>query len=303
MTASDILNGRSLMSLPRSVKITVPRTSAPVPAWLTVLAAAPKHPIVLAHGLCGFDEIRVAGTLVPAVAYWRGITDALRLNGIRVITTSVPPFASIEERAARLGQQIAARAPETRVNIIAHSMGGLDARYMVAHRPPGAARVVSLTTVGTPHAGSTLADTLLDAGAAYIPGLCRALGGLGIPTGAFVQLTRRYMTEEFNPATPDVPDVQYYSYGARIQPGVLNVFRLPHGVIDRREGPNDGLVSVKSSKWGCYKGTLVDVSHLDLINWSSQLRYFMLKVKGSRQNFNAIAFYLGIADMLAKEGL
>jgi triacylglycerol lipase len=68
------------------------------------------------------------------------------------------------------------------------------------------------------------------------------------------------------------------------------------------EGPNDGLVSVESAKWGEYKGTLVDVSHLDLINWSA-IRQFMQSIRRQENRFNAVAFYLGIADMLAREGL
>lgn len=68
------------------------------------------------------------------------------------------------------------------------------------------------------------------------------------------------------------------------------------------EGPNDGLVSVASSQWGTYKGTLVGVSHLDLINWTNRLRWLVWELVGNKRTFNAIAFYLDIADMLAKEG-
>jgi triacylglycerol lipase len=66
------------------------------------------------------------------------------------------------------------------------------------------------------------------------------------------------------------------------------------------EGPNDGLVSVASSHWGGkkgYKGTLMGVSHLDLINWSNRLKWLAGEVMGQRRNFNAIAFYLDIAGM------
>lgn len=49
------------------------------------------------------------------------------------------------------------------------------------------------------------------------------------------------------------------------------MFRQSHRIILREEGENDGLVSVDSSKWGTYKGTLKDVSHLDMINWSVSL--------------------------------
>lgn len=74
-------------------------------------------------------------------------------------------------------------------------------------------------------------------------------------------------------------------------------------VIKNVEGPNDGLVSSTSSKWGQYQGTLEGVSHLDLINWTNRLRWWVWEMTGGKRNFNAVAFYLSIADMLAKKGL
>ena len=95
------------------------------------------------------------------------------------------------------------------------------------------------------------------------------LARLKIESGAFSQLTTQYMRERFNPANPDDASVRYFSYGAQFQPSVWSVFRFSHDMIDVIEGPNDGLVSVASSKWDerGYRGTLDGVSHLDLINW------------------------------------
>lgn len=81
--------------------------------------ATPKNAIVLAHGLLGFDEIRLAGPFLPAIQYWRGIRDALALKGIEVITTSVPPYGTIEKRAEALAMNIVAQARGKDVNIIA----------------------------------------------------------------------------------------------------------------------------------------------------------------------------------------
>ncbi|KAF7874241.1 hypothetical protein EAF04_002913 [Stromatinia cepivora] len=267
--------------------------------------ATPKHPIVLAHGLFGFDEFRIAGNLLPAVQYWRGITDALRAKGIEVIMTSVPASGSIEERAAVLGEDIAAKANGKSVNIIAHSMGGLDARFMISRLQPQNVEVLSLTTIATPHRGSAFADYCFEESwwHGMIPGLIRKLNEVGISTGAFMQLTRKYMNEEFNPKTPDDERVRYFSYGATCDPKLWSAFRKSHGIVRKVEGPNDGLVSVESSRWGTYKGTLVGVSHLDLINWTNRVRWAVGELTGNTRKFNAIAFYLDIADMLAKEGL
>ncbi|KAJ5782122.1 hypothetical protein N7457_003896 [Penicillium paradoxum] len=265
--------------------------------------AAPKYPIVLAHGLLGFDELHLAGRYLPGVQYWRGIKEALTARGVEVITATVPPSGSIEERAAELARDIEAGARGKDVNIIA----GLDSRYMISHIRPEKFKVLSLTTIASPHQGSSVADYIFDQiGTDLLPQIYYALNRLNVETGAFEQLTRKYMTETFNPNTPDVEDVRYFSYGAAMEPSIWSAFRLSHRVLAEIEGPNDGLVSVASSRWGGdagYKGTLMGVSHLDLINWTNRLKWLAGRVTGNKRKFNAIAFYLDIADMLAKEGL
>lgn len=82
-------------------------------------AVKPKHPIVLAHGLLGFDELRIAKRALPAIHYWRGIKDAYSINGVEVITAPVSPSASIEQRAEELLKGIENRAEGRKVNIIA----------------------------------------------------------------------------------------------------------------------------------------------------------------------------------------
>ncbi|OOQ87380.1 triacylglycerol lipase [Penicillium brasilianum] len=268
--------------------------------------AAPKHPVVLAHGLLGFDELRLAGRYFPGVQYWRGIKEALTAQGVEVITATVPPSASIEERAEELARDIEVGARGKDVNIIA-SQRGLDSRYMISRLQPQKFKVLSLTTIATPHRGSAVADFCFDQiGAELLPQIYYTLNKLNIETGAFAQLTRKYMSETFNPNTPDVDGVRYFSYGACDQPSLWSVFRLSHRILAEAEGPNDGLVSVASSLWGGeagYKGTLVGVSHLDLINWTNRLKWLAAEVTGKPRKFNAIAFYLDIADMLANEGL
>ncbi|KAJ4028701.1 lipase 2 [Fusarium irregulare] len=222
----------------------------------------PKYPIVLAHGLFGFAELRLS-PYFPAVEYWHGIRDALTAQGASVITPTVPPSSSIADRAAALRSALEAHAPAPEAfTIVAHSMGGLDARYMLSHLEPLPVRVAALVTVATPHRGSAFADYLLDEEVSplhqYLPRLYQTFERAGLGTAAFSQLTRRYMAEEFNPSTPDRADVRYFSYGAAVErPALLSPFRHPHAVMTQAEGPNDGLVSVESSHWGTYKGTLL----------------------------------------------
>ncbi|KAJ9137813.1 GPI inositol-deacylase [Coniochaeta hoffmannii] len=267
----------------------------------------PRFPIVLAHGLLGFAELKLAANYLPPIHYWRGIKEALTAQGCEVITATVPASGTIEHRAAKLGEDIARQCGGKAVNVVAHSMGGLDARYMISQLQPADVDVKSLVTVATPHHGSSVTNWLMDEiGQDRLPKLYRAWERLtGLESGAFAQLRTEYMKEQFNPRTPDDPTVRYFSYGAYMNtpPPLLSPFRWTHRVLERLEGPNDGLVSVASSKWGTHKGSLVGVNHLDLINWTNRLRWTILRWMGRERPFNAIAFYLDIADMLAKEGL
>ena len=226
------------------------------------------------------------------------------MHDIEVITTSVPTTGSVEERANALHDQLRSTAAGRSVNIIAHSMGGLDARYLISRIQPQEFEVKSLTTIATPHRGSCVADMLFrDIGPSGVDGLYRILARLKIGTGAFSELTRTYINSHFNPVVPNDPSVRYFSYGAAAQPHLLSVFRISHDLTEVIEGPNDGLVSVASSKWGDYRGTLMGVTHLDLINWTNRFKRLAASMSLLTPNFNAIAFYLAVADMLAEEGL
>jgi triacylglycerol lipase len=191
------------------------------------------------------------------------------------------------------------------VNIIAHSMGGLDARYMISRLCPSPSlfRVRSLTTIATPHRGSSAADMLFrDIGPDLLPRIYRLLSRFKVDYGAFSQLTTPYMRDKFNRVVPNHPDVKYFSYGASATPHLFSVFRMSHDLMNVIEGPNDGLVSVRSAKWGEYRGTLMGVTHLDLINWTNRLKVAAARLGLVEEKFNAQAFYLAVAEGLAKEG-
>jgi triacylglycerol lipase len=113
-----------------------------------------QYPIVLCHGMAGFDS------LFGVLDYWYGIESALKSGGAEVYVTHVPAFSSTEARGEELLKQvedIVARSGKKKVNLIGHSHGGLNARYVAAVRPD---LIASVTTVGTPHTGSDVADYL-----------------------------------------------------------------------------------------------------------------------------------------------
>ena len=113
-----------------------------------------KYPIVLEHGLAGFDE------LFGVYSYWFGIVGELEDGGATVFTTTVSQFNSTEARGEQLIDQlevITAITGKPKVNLIGHSHGGLDVRYVAAVRPD---LVASVSSVATPHKGAALADYL-----------------------------------------------------------------------------------------------------------------------------------------------
>jgi len=272
---------------------------------------SPKLPVVFCHGLFGFDVLGPRSVPALTINYWRGIINILQSNGTEVLVTRVPMSASIADRAAALQAQIEEHFDEGQeINLIGHSMGGLDSRYLISRLGMGKeggakVRVRSLTTIATPHRGSSFADYMLDQiiGKERMPFLLNALEKLGIPGGgaAFENLTVRSMAK-FNEEVPDCEGVHYFSWGAAFQPGLFNEFRIPHGIIYAKEGANDGLVSVQSSMHGQYQGTLRGVSHLHLIGWVSAAQNAWRDLVGKRRVFEPAAFYLQICEDLAKAG-
>jgi triacylglycerol lipase len=180
----------------------------------------------------------------------------------------VPVTGTVQERAEALAAQIAARFPNGEVNIVAHSMGGLDARYLLSHNLQGlanAGRVASLSTIATPHYGSAVADLLVGARPeledprrfAYDV-VNRALAHLMFEFGALGDLTSG-AAQQFNQQNPKLDHVRYFPYAGS---GNGSFLLLPlHAYIESRgattdEKTNDGLVSVASAKW---PGDLVEL--------------------------------------------
>jgi triacylglycerol lipase len=156
--------------------------------------------------------------------------------------TKVPPIAGIEARASRLGEQIAAAYPDEPVHLIGHSMGGLDARMLLAD-PEWGQRILSLTTIGTPHLGSPIADfAQFKVGQVY-----RLLTALKIDHRGFLDVTQQN-AREFHGKFPAPETVRCFSVAGN--PTVEEVcwpLQRLYLVLSELDGPNDGLVSVDSA--------------------------------------------------------
>ena len=221
----------------------------------------PRHAIVLAHGLAGFS--RFAVRRLKVATYFRGIPEHLTAEGCRVIVTDVLPLGSIAARAARLREAIVEQAGDEKVHVIAHSMGGLDARHMIS-RLGMDDRVIALVTLGAPHRGSPVADRIY--GIAKRLRVLEALDRSGFEHAALEDL-RTEACIRWGEETPDAPGVRYFSVaGVKPRNEMLYSLRFTHEVIAPVEGPNDGLVSQRSAAWGTVLPPW-DCDHLNLINW------------------------------------
>jgi triacylglycerol lipase len=228
------------------------------------------HPVLLCHGYGA-----LAGLIKPAPL--QDPCMILRSHGIQAFAPNIIPYASIETRAAEWMKRVNDLKKEygyRRFHVIAHSMGGLDMRYAL-HRLGAAESVASLTTIATPHQGTSLAGFVLGTPERMIGHLGQFFDWLGQriypdaksdAVAAAEQLTIDYVRQEFNPQVPDHPDVRYASYSAAVGKGTNQplsaIYLFQNHYIFDREGPNDAFVSVESSKWGEHVQT-VPISHLE----------------------------------------
>lgn len=228
------------------------------------------RPLVFAHGGGRFDiltatlrdhlrsraAVRVFDRLLgDALDYFRYVRRTLEERGFEVHEPTVSFAASLERRAGDLRRAIerilAPRGPAAKVHIIGHSMGGLDARYMIA-KLGMADRVASIATIGTPHLGSSFAEWRLDE-VKHTRSIIRWLSRIGLDLSGFEALTRD-RCRAFNAgveAAEATNAVAYITY-ASAQEDRARVFlplRRGWNIIREREGTNDGLVSVASQRW------------------------------------------------------
>jgi triacylglycerol lipase len=191
--------------------------------------------------------------MVPAndgLHYFKGIASHLRSHGFDVYHSSVSFAAGVDRRAEDLRNEVnrvlTLRGQE-KVHIIAHSMGGLDARHMIVNHDM-AANVSSLTTIGTPHLGTSFADWGLEhQGDEFI----EIIGNV-IDFDGFKHLAQG-ACGEFNDQAREqeaANSVVYRVYAAsQKQKLVFTPLQKSWAIINDKEGDNDGLVSVKSQLW------------------------------------------------------
>jgi triacylglycerol lipase len=206
-----------------------------------------KYPIVLIHGMG-------ARSTYGPVNYFYGLPRLLRRAKNPILIAQLTAWHTIEHRSSQLQIQIDKLFPDTKVNLVGHSMGGLDARYLAA-RPDFTQRVASVTTIGTPNLGSCIGDLalgLLPQSALFT--MDRLLKAWDSSSGAFKQVSRKYCTEEFQRLAPKMDHIGYFSATSAITKPIykksLPFFWLPYHFMMKVEGENDGFVSVDSAKWG-----------------------------------------------------
>jgi len=220
-----------------------------------------RYPVVLSHGMGAQYEIAWGIT-----HYWNRIPDALEDEGARVFITSVNSMDGTVSKAWQWRRQlleILAVTGASRVNVIGHSHGSIYTRYAMSNLGMGR-YVASHTSIAGPHGGSSIAEVVLgvidgNIGEAILNGLFAFLMGDTNPDTAqnLRDLTRSYMTNVFNPATPNVSGVYYQSYAYQIKTIIGAGMFLPTWLIQSgMEGPNDGLVSVSSARWGNFRGVI-----------------------------------------------
>jgi len=209
--------------------------------------AVMKNPIVLVHGLGAFGKF-------GPIEYFHGITEWLKRSGNRVHVVNLTFWHSIEHRAQELNEQMKKVFPGEKVNLLGHSMGGLDARLYTQKFDKGE-RVASVITVGTPNRGTAIVDHFLDLFLDDVMTKTDVIAKkMRLSHDGFRQVGKKNFEKYFEQKLPDVEGVKYFSATSVIKKPVifnsLPMFWLTHPILKIHEGENDGFVSEESARWG-----------------------------------------------------
>lgn len=257
-----------------------------------------RTPVVLMHGFGIIAAFRRGGML-------HGMAMELRRHGVLAYAPNVSPYETVPVRAEQWKERLEKILEETgagTLHLIAHSMGGLDARYLIS-RLGFHDVVASLTTIASPHHGTALADIVLEQPErlrAWMEAFAHRVSEAAMDRAsadfrrAVAELTPAYVTQTFNPSVPDHPTVRYYSWAGRAGRGtdtpISPFLRLLNGWLFARDGVNDGLIGIDRARWGTFMGTL-DADHMQQVGISMALR----------TAFDAAAFYRSLVRHLAHE--
>jgi triacylglycerol lipase len=234
--------------------------------------------IVLVHGILGFRNLVELGP-IGLIPYFRDVAEHFEARGHRVLAVELDKTAGVARRAVQLEDQIAAALgaggpldPAQKTHIIAHSMGGLDSRYLLspANPKPNNLPIRSLTTIGTPHFGSPIADAVDDPHTPKPQERHRCSADHEISLDGLSDLrTDRCLA--FSATHLDRPGVDYFCIAGIGRPGLIKTWilfvPLHEFISSHSHEDNDGLVTRSSSRWGTPVGEW-PADHVDEIGYS-----------------------------------
>lgn len=261
-----------------------------------------KYPLLLVHGAFFRDS--------KEFHYWGRIPKELEVNGARIFVGDHESARPVAQSAAELAERIKTIVQETgceKVNLIAHSKGGLDCRYALSELGV-APYVASLTTVNTPHRGCVFADHYLGIASddlkrkvsrVYNTAM-RALGDKYPDFLAAVSDLTHSACETRNQMLKDPEGVFCQSIGSVVNRPASGKFpmSLSAMLIKPYDGINDGLVGEKSFAWGeTYRliqtGGVRGVSHADMIDLFRE----------NHPEFDVREFFVELVHELKEKGL
>lgn len=268
----------------------------------TSALCATKYPLLLVHGVFFRDR--------KLFNYWGRIPAELMKNGAVIYYGQQESAASVADSAEELAlriRQVVAQTGCQKVNIIAHSKGGLDARYAISRCGVGHL-VASLTTINTPHHGCAFADYLLKkAPKALVDRVARSYNAALKMTGDRRPDFKRAVSgltveacNRINLEAPDMPGILYQSVMSKMSRFTSAPFPLcaSYLLVRHFSAANDGLVDVKSARWGSTYRLLSPpggrgISHGDMID------LYRKNLRG----FDVREFYVGLVRELKQAGL
>lgn len=235
-------------------------------------------------------------------------------HGCKVYYGHQDSWATIERNAETVKESIEKALSDSevnKVNLIAHSKGGMEARYVVSSLGMSE-QIASLTTIGCPHHGSrtmdlvcTLPVFLFRLVSVFVNLWFRLLGDQNPDFHHVCRQFTTYFAKEFNRQNPDSERVYYQSYAAVMKNSFSDfLLMIPHFVISIVEGENDGLVTPTSAKWTNFQDILRGstnrgISHADEVD----LRRRRLTKKAQAGRIQDICdVYVQIAEGLKQRG-